>query len=414
MDSPSETEFERLRGELAVARAEAEERVQQHTREWTAVFEISQAIVSQRELDGILQSVTDRARALLQADRAALCLLRPDGTSLQLAAVSGMGTALEGTQQLLDMPIPSRVVLQGEAVVAEAACAFCRFLPDRAGECAAAPLTVGTRPLGALCVVRDGPVPLTSEEIRAVTLLANSAAIAIANARLAESGRRQAGEAAALAERERLAADLHDHLAQTLGFLNLKVDAIEGRLARRNEPEIRTELSRIRAALDLASAQVRAVLLGLREAYGPQPVVEESLRICVEEMADGSAMQIDLRIEDRSALRIDPLAQSQGLQIVRGALTNVVRHARAQRATVRVGRQGRQAVWSVDDDGIGFEVEQPAGREHIGLEIMRIRAEKSGGRLTVESASGAGTRVTVRYPLAGAGASVTDAVEEAA
>ncbi len=203
--------LERLRLEAMANRRQLEDRVSRRTQELEAAFELSQEINAQLELDRLLESVTARARILMQGTAAALCLLDEDKTALHLAAGSGEGKTDRTLRQPLSAELPSRVIGQGETVVSETACANCGFLRGlRSGPYVAAPLRAGDSRLGALCVARADWAEFEPAEQAAFNLLANAAAGAIVNARLAEDRRRQAEQAAVLGERERLAEELHD------------------------------------------------------------------------------------------------------------------------------------------------------------------------------------------------------------
>jgi two-component system nitrate/nitrite sensor histidine kinase NarX len=418
--------FETMRAEIAAARDLLEARVAQRTRELASAFEFSQEIVAQRDLAHLLRLVTDRARRLTRAEAASLCLLDAAQTALVLAASSGNGQAASRLRQPLHPPFVQRVVEAGETVITDTTCAVCGFLQAYTpGQGLAAPLRTGSVRLGALCVVRRRGGHFDADETRALTLLANAAAIAITNAQLAEAEQRQAGRAAALAERERLAAELHDQLAQTLSFLNLKADRVRERLAADRCAEAEAELNQMKSAIGGAYGQVRAALTGLR---APLPVAEDfahKLAACVTEFREASGLAAELTVADPSALQIPPAAQAQVAHILREALTNVRRHAQylvgvgtvgagerealtnvrrhaqANRVQVRVERAAPRgdAHFTVEDDGRGFDPHQAAGDNHLGLLIMRTRAERSGGRLRVDSAPGAGTRVAAVFPL---------------
>lgn len=391
--------FETMRAEVAASREHLESRVAQRTRELASAFEFSQEIVAQPDLGHLLRSVTDRARELTRARAASLCLLDEGQSTLVLAASSGNGRMSPHLRQsILHEPV-RRVIGGGETVVAEAACFQCGFLQGYPlGPCAAAPLHAGDSTLGAMCVVREAAHPFDADETRALTLLANSAAIAIANARLAEAGRRQAEHSAALAERERLAADLHDHLAQTLSFLKLKADRIPERLAAGETPEAEAELERMKSAIEEAYGQVRSALVGLRQPPAIADDLVEKLHACLAAFREAAGLPAELVITDASALALPRATQAQVVHIVREALANVRRHARARRAWVRVDRTGDAARFTVADDGEGFDPLAVPAEDHLGLVIMRTRAERSGGALTIESAPGAGTRVIATFP----------------
>ena len=354
----------KIEGKSVRAKVDLEALATQRTRVLMSAFEFSQEIVAELDLAQLIQSVTDRALALTRAKAAALCLLEDDGIHLRLAATSGESRPSADSQPYQSMMPAGRVIGGGETVVVDAACTLCGFREAHPpGLCAAAPLRTGEMTLGALCVVRGDRRAFNADETLALTLLANSAAIAISNARLAEAGRAQAKKSAALAERELLAAELHDELAQTLSFLGLKIERARQQLDEGQAADVVSELAAMQAAVASAFAQVRAALTRLRE---PEP---------------------------------RPGGRRLGAPAVREALANTRRHAGARHVRVVIGRQDGQAQIAIEDDGRGFEAGSVAGDHPLGLAIMRARADRLGGRLSIDSSPGAGTCVTACLPL---------------
>ncbi len=389
-----------LRAEVLASRRQLEARVAQRTRELTAAFEFSQEIVAQLELEKLLKSVTDRACALLNGRAAALCLLDEQGTALHLATSSGDGQASPELRQPVTADLPARVIGQGQTVVAETACASCGFLRGLAGgHCMATPLCVGEETLGALCVVRLGQDAFSPEEQTALALLSNTAAVAIVNARLVESDRRQAQELAVQQERARLAAELHDNLAQTLSFLNFKAERLRELIVQGATADATLELAQMREATSRVYSQVRAALTGLYAGEPKGQPLAAQLAACVEELRTATGLPIELVIADEDALALPAIAQRQVLHIVREALTNVWRHAEARhvRVHVDVDQVKGQVCFSVRDDGRGFDPGCVDGTSHMGIAIMRARAERSGGCFTLRSRPGAGTEILVTF-----------------
>lgn len=398
--------FDAMRGQLKDSQEKLEYRVAQRTRELAAAFEFSQEIVADLNLDHLLASVTGRACSLLGAQAATLCLLVPGGQYLEVAASSGQNTAQVKQRQPAAGGLTAQVIGFGQTVSTETTCANCGFLRAHApGQCVAAPLRAGEQILGALCVVRPQQAGFDPDETRALTLLANAAAIAIANARLVEAEHQQARQTAALAERERLAAELHDNLAQTLSFLNLKTDRLTEMLAAGRAADAGLELARMKTALNRAYGQVRAALVGLREPAAAEPDRESAQSLAqkltndVAEFRQTSGLPVDLTIADPTGLTLPDVSRRQALHIVREALANIRRHARAQQVWVQVERVNGEACFTVEDDGCGFDPAGVGGDAHLGLTIMRARVERSGGRLTVDSAPNKGTRIIAHFPL---------------
>ncbi len=394
--------FDAMRQRLRASQEQLEAQVQQRTRELANAFEFSQEIVTELELDRLLTSVTSRAKDLLDARAASVCLLTPTGSDLVLKASSDPPEIIKNiTQSASHLPIARQVVGQGDTVITEASCANCQFLQGYApGQCVATPLRTGERTLGALCVVRAEQHQFDPAETQALTLLANSAATAITNANLVEAGQQQVRETASLAERERLAADLHDNLAQTLSFLNLKTDKLQEIVTTGHTGAAQTELNWMKSAIGTAYGQVRAALVGLREPIsGDDDDLLAKLSAAVDDLRRASPAAVTLAITDASALALASVTEKQALHIVKESLNNARRHADARRIEVRVTREDDHACFTIRDDGRGFTPAELAGSSHYGLTIMRARAERVGGSLHVESAPGVGTTVIARLPL---------------
>ncbi len=386
--------------------------VAQRQRELKIAFEFSQEVVTELDLDQLFSSITDRALTLMRASAARLCLTAPDDEGLDLVTLSGGSTIPPPCQQTAGRCLVAQVINPGQPSGAEMGCFECRLSQIPGGaQCVVAPLYLGERILGAMCVVRLGKERFDPDEDRAFTLLANSAAIAIANAYLVEAGRRHAEEIAILAERERLAADLHDNLAQTLSFLNFKAEQLRELLATDSSPEAKTELDRVQATLRQAYDQVRVALVDLRQpapvAVVPAPdtasgrALAEELRACLGDFQQDCDLPADLTIVDPGALALPPTVRKQALYIVREALTNIRRHARAQHVWVRVecASERNEARFKVQDDGCGFDPTHIDQNKHFGLKIMQAWAERCGGRLEIDTAPGVGTKVVAYFPL---------------
>jgi two-component system nitrate/nitrite sensor histidine kinase NarX len=204
---------------------------------------------------------------------------------------------------------------------------------------------------------------------------------------------------AAQGEREQLAAELHDSLAQTLSFLNFKLDRLEELSAAGASTAIMHELTQMRAATTKAFHQVRNALTGLRAQPPEGGALAAQLAACVDEIRY-SGLPAELSIGDARALALPAVAQQQVTQIVREALTNVWRHAEAERATVTVTCESNIARFVIQDNGRGFDPTGVNSHTHLGLAIMHARAERSGGGLVVHSQPGQGTRVIVSFEQA--------------
>lgn len=392
--------LETMRRQLYIAREDLEARVARRTRELAALHEVSREISSRLDIDHVLHSVTHKARELLGGEVAVLCLLDETGQTLNLAAASGPREALRGSRVLVQNQLPTRVLAGDRAL----ACG----VDDCAGSCGmlatrlrighlAAPLQVGGRAIGALCVGSPKAGVLSDDAANLLTKLANVAAIALENARLYE----QAERLATLEERQRIAAEMHDGLAQTLSYLHLQVDQAAEHIAANGDRETLENLERIRERLAAAVDEVRANIADLSTLPGRRLPLPKLLAEAVHEAADDQAADLVVATPELEDLEVASDVAEQIGRIVREALTNARRHAGASHIQVRLEQIDGKAVIAVEDNGCGFEPGQvPAdGRRHFGLSTMRARAARIGGRLAVESAPGRGTRVTLQWPL---------------
>jgi formylmethanofuran dehydrogenase subunit E len=399
--APSESAHQQQSIPLAASLAGVTEHelAEQRTRELLAAFEVSQEIVAQLDLDQLLRSITNRARDLFQAQAAFLCLVQPTGATLELVESSGWSGAALGLQQPIFDGLARQVIGNGQTISLTTPCAACAVLGQYGpGCCHATPLRVGEATLGALCIICQPGKVFDPDRVRSLQLLANAAAIAISNARLAATARQEAAHAAAAAEREQLAAELHDHLAQTLGFLNLKADQLQGLINHTGETAAGATLAQMKTAITAAYTQVRAALTGLRQP-SEATNLRDSLAACLADFRMATGVAVNLSVASKMEVVLAPVTQTQIIQIVREALTNIQRHAQAQQVWVKAERRNGLARFTVADDGCGFDPQAALGEHHLGLKIMRLRAERSGGQLTIQSAPGAGAQVVVELPI---------------
>lgn len=201
---------------------------------------------------------------------------------------------------------------------------------------------------------------------------------------------------AVMAERTRLAREIHDGLAQTLGFLKLNTAQVQSYLDKGDVERVRSALLRAQTTLEDAYAEARQAIDGLR--LSPEEGLEAWLRRAAREFATNSGLRVTVSpLSVRS--EISPEVQSQLIRIVQEALANVRRHARARRVWISC-EERRGDLWlRVRDDGQGFCPTELVGISQYGLTGMRERAGLIGGDFQIQSRSGEGTTIELRVPL---------------
>jgi signal transduction histidine kinase len=205
---------------------------------------------------------------------------------------------------------------------------------------------------------------------------------------------------ATVEERERLAQELHDSIAQDLALIHLKLAEVESSIRSAGNPAAEQTVREVRKIAGDSYENVRQAIFGLRSNAAKNLPFIAALREHLRDFSDRIHIPIDLRIDDAELKGLSPLAEIQLIRIIHEALSNVFKHAQATTSAVVFRRDGNLLSVTVEDDGQGFapgRIAEP--KFHFGLKTMKERAETLGGKCMVDSAPGKGTRVTVLFPF---------------
>ena len=241
-----------------------------------------------------------------------------------------------------------------------------------------------------------GAAEFTPDDEGTLERFAVQAGLAIDNAHLHQ----QVADLAVAQERLRIAHEMHDGLAQVLGYVNTKVQAAEMYLKREKTEEAGVQLRELASAARQAYSDVRESIVGLRTLPGPRHTLEEVLTEYLERWEEMSKVEATLSIQPGLALR--PGHELQVVRIIQESLTNVRKHAKATEARVDVRRDGETLIVTISDNGVGFNAAGRARGEfpQFGLSTMKERAESIGGTLTISSMTDEGTTVRFEMPFA--------------
>jgi signal transduction histidine kinase len=242
--------------------------------------------------------------------------------------------------------------------------------------------------IGAFYLTEKADAPdFGDEDQELIELLAAHAAIAITNARLYERSR----ELSIVAERNRLALDLHDAVSQKLFALVLAAETA-ATLLERDPAAARDHVVKLRTLAQEAHEELRSLVFELRPPDLERDGLCGALRKHVEVLRRLQQREIELDLADD--LPRDAGRDGEVLRIAEEALQNALRHAGAARIVVTLNGDDGRLVLEVVDDGIGFDPDDTDLRSRrLGLTSMEERARRIGGRLTIRSAAGAGTTV---------------------
>ena len=244
---------------------------------------------------------------------------------------------------------------------------------------------------------KDDGSQFTESDQRTLERFAVQAAIAIDNAHL----HAQSADLAVAEERLRIAHEMHDGLAQVLGYVNTKVQAADAYLKRGKTEEASVQMRELAVSARAAYTEVREGIIGLRTLPDADRPLIDVLREYLDRWQEQSGVRTQLTAD--GDLRLKPSLELQVVRIIQEALSNVRKHARATTARVSIHQCDGRFIATIEDDGIGFSIDKTARGEfpRFGLSTMKERAESVGGTLTIESAAGGGTVVRLELKAEG-------------
>jgi signal transduction histidine kinase len=196
-------------------------------------------------------------------------------------------------------------------------------------------------------------------------------------------------------ERLALAGELHDEVLPFLFKVHLMGQVLKQDLAAGRLLELDDDLPELLLATDAAQRAIRDLLGDLRRSPLGASGLVPTLRMLVDQLAAAGSPPVTLEIDEFEST---PLAQLLAYQVVREALHNAAKHAKASRIAVRLWRDDEMIRVSVSDDGSGFDWPRVDSNRHFGLQIMKERLEAAGGTMFVDSRFGAGTLVAASIP----------------
>lgn len=239
---------------------------------------------------------------------------------------------------------------------------------------------------------------LGEEERLLVASLTNQLSVALYTAHLY----RHVEELATLEERARIAREMHDGMAQYLGYVNLQLASLEhGLKSGLESARLQEQLAEARRVVKEAYAEARHTIFDLKHDLTSAGSFQRSLQDYVNEYAEIHGLETRLEGDVAVLDRLPRRAQAQVHRVVQEALANVRKHAKARSVEVSCRADDTVVVIRVADDGRGFSLDENGAQGHYGLAIMRERAAAVGGKLRISSRPGEGTEVVLEVPLGG-------------
>ncbi len=268
------------------------------------------------------------------------------------------------------------------------------------------PLTARNRVIGAFTLSHPEAGFFTGDDVGIAETLAAQASVSVQNATLFEQAETARERLQTLSrrlvdvqERERhaVARELHDDAGQALASLRFSLQLFEAEAAA--DPTLTTRLEELKQTVDGVLESLHDLASDLRPASLDHLGLEAALRQHVVRQGRKFGLEAHFRARGLDQ-RLPPPVETALYRATQEALTNVVRHARANRVDVLLESHGGRVAVVVEDDGIGFAPDHVAEPNRLGIVGMRERVEAVGGTLDVESAPGSGTTVVLEVPSA--------------
>jgi signal transduction histidine kinase len=397
------------------ADAQLERRVEERTHELSTLLTVSHTVASTLELEPLLRLILEELQSVV--DYTGASILMQEGEALVLRAHHGPFSQKEalamrahiGQPLIRELIREQRTVVIGDTLndtpLARGFQAWAdeqsKAYPDLASDkilrnirsWVGVPLAVKGTVIGVLTLSHSKSHHYSAQHTALIRAFADQVAVAIENARL----HAQAERLAVVEERERLARELHDSVTQALYSVNLYAEAARRAIESGKQDAALNNMDQVRTMAREAVVDMRLLIFELR----PPALEEEGLAAALQARLDSvetrAGLETALQVEGER--RLPPAVEQELFWITQEALNNVVKHAQAREVTVRLELGGEEVGLEVRDDGVGFDLTEAGRSGGMGLGSMQERVARVGGELAIESASGEGTRVTVRVKV---------------
>jgi len=376
------------------------------------ISEVSASLADEDDVEEMLGRFLGTMLRLAHASAGAVRVLTTDGRHLRLVGARGLPAEVVERERLVPVDCGQcGLAVRDNRAHYEIDLHDCAVRTGHAyfdRDCQAmvvVPLQHGGRLLGTYNLFLPEQFELPEEVVVLFRSIGEHLGMALENARL----KRENLRIALMNERQMMAAEIHDSLAQTLAYLKMRVALLQDALGDGEAERAGKYSGDVAQALDMAYGQLRELLTQFRNRMDPLGLVH-ALHEMTSGFQDrtGIALDFDNRVSD---LRLSVDQEAQVFFIIQEALANVVRHSGATTARLSLEGAGDYYVAIVEDNGrggqgffaianrtSGFE-EHPRLRDHFGLAIMRERARKIGGRIEVANLPQGGFRVRLTFPV---------------
>ncbi|MDH4139166.1 MAG: GAF domain-containing sensor histidine kinase [Coriobacteriia bacterium] len=357
----------------------------------SALNDVASAVSSTLSLDDVLETIVARSKVITNTEKAALVLTQEHSENLDSDTLVVRGSRSEHPEEWW----AGELAEIAPAVFRERS-SYLNFNREHDAWLLSVPISVHDRPIGLLAAINSASHEFSPEQVDFLGVLGAFAAIAIENARLAE----QSKYVLLASERDRIAREMHDGIAQSLFSVALGLEVCRKQVLR--EPVIvATRLDELQEAVDLSRKELRRFIYDLRPVKLQELGLAGAIEYWVHEVSSGEAVRGTVSVEGE-VRNITPAAEACLYRVAKESVSNVVKHSGASKFEVVIMYAENGVSLRIADDGSGFDPvanARSSGGEGLGLRSIYERVKRESGRLDVVSEPGSGTTIYVRLPV---------------
>lgn len=370
------------------------------------LYQLGTRISSSLILSEVLEAVADSAKALLKTDIGIVGLFQESCQNIKIWSASGEDAKkLEGLTINLDNNSFGSKLFAGETISGSInhqnkhpSLSKEKINIQEFDSFLAIPLHLGEIFLGVIGAISRKPRNFTGSDTQLLKQLGYQVFVAIENARLHQ----QLRYGAALEEQNRLAREFHDNLAQAMGYIKIKSIMAHDMVVKQDLEKARSHLDELINTTSVLYTDIREAIFNLRNTGSDHGDFFSALQEYLTEYQQYYGLDVRFTMDDSSSLEFSPEVANQLMRIVQEALSNVRRHACAQKVWIQCWQDQGEIKISIEDDGSGFDPQEistgDTSKQSFGLQIMRERVQYINGVLTIDSAPGNGTKILIQIP----------------
>jgi len=362
--------------------------------------EIASSMSSEADTEHMLMRFLEIMVRISKAKAGAVRVLTADGAHLRMVGSLGLSPALVEKERY----VPLECGICGKATLSQASQAdsvmeVCQkqvrhiYFAQHCSTVYAVPLRFKGKVMGVYNIFLDNPEPLPRDIRTLFNSISEHLGMALENTRLTRENMR----ISLMNERTMLANQIHDSLAQTLAYAKMRLSVLNEAMADGDQDRSNRYLGDVEEAVDMAYSELRNLITQFRDRIDPRGLVP-----ALQEMADSFRRKANADVDFLNVAQdvvLTPEEEIQVFHIIQEALYNISKHSRARHVVVTLDLHENQYVVNVADDGVGLATHAPTDMgKSFGLTIMRERAAKLGGKLTIESRPAGGTIVRLSFP----------------